>query len=72
MIVIVISVVTLVPFTMAGVRSINKSAAGKPEGYDLPNISDFYITVISAIILAVIRKVCDHVCYPLVVSVCKE
>lgn len=69
---IIFTIVMLVPFTMAGVRSIDRSVRGKPEGYQLPHVTDLYITVVSAVFLAIFKKVCYHICYPMFLTICKE
>jgi len=69
---IIFTIVMLVPFTMAGVRSIDRSVRGKPDGYQLPQVTDLYITVVSAVFLAIFKKVCNHICYPMFLTICKE
>ena len=44
----------------------------KPEGYEWPHVYDLHITVISALILTIVKRVCEIIFYPFLVKICKE
>ena len=71
-IVIAFTLAMLVPFTKAGLDFVQHSRAHKPQGYELPEFSDFKLTMASALVFAVIEIVMRQVMYKLFVPYCKE
>jgi hypothetical protein len=47
-----------VPFTQACIRHILKVKKNKPEGYEWPEVQDLYITLVAAVIFAILEAGC--------------
>ena len=66
------TVIMLVPFTLAGYRFSELNRANKPEGYEWPEASDLYITMIASVGFAIVEIVVRKIAYHFFIPFCKE
>lgn len=72
LIVLVVLVMVLGPFTYLMFELLDYSRKRMPEGYQFPPPEDYIIMVISAIVVLVLEPLCAKGLYPHFYAVCKE
>jgi hypothetical protein len=69
---IVLVVFLFFPFTFETYRSISRFLESKPAGYRWPQLSDFWFTIVTTMILGLLERAFEYTFYPWFYNICKE
>lgn len=69
---IVLVVFIFFPFTVETYRTVMYFLDRKPVEYRWPQLSDFWFTIVTTIILGVLERVFEYTLYPWFYEICKE
>jgi hypothetical protein len=68
----VVVVLIFVPFTLEAHKMFVHFKAGCPADYQWPDLQDFWFTGVVMVLLMIIQKIIQEICYPFFYKICKE
>jgi hypothetical protein len=69
---IVVVALILVPFSVASLATVSDFQARMPHGYRWPQLGDFWLTLVSAVVLGSLERAFEFFFYDSFYVICKE